>query len=96
MFHIVDIHQRMHTCPADPLPHPFDTRRTVVAVVDGGPCRAPVTVRCADTIATVACGRQLPPAEQCPACRVIVTERHITTELVADLGPQHLIPVVAA
>ena len=70
----VDIHRTVHTCPADPEPHPVDTRRTVVAVVDGGPCRHPIAIRSGDTTTTVACGRYEPAERQCPACRITVIE----------------------
>jgi hypothetical protein len=78
-FHIVDIVQVTHTCPGQPGPHPFDIRRTVVHVIPGGPCRTPVTIRSGDTVTQIACGRHEPVDRQCPACRVIVTERTITT-----------------
>lgn len=76
---LVDIEHVTHTCPAHPDPHPFDTRWTVVDVIPGGPCRAPVTIRCGDTTATIACRRHEPAKRQCGACRVIVTEHTITT-----------------
>jgi hypothetical protein len=85
----VDIHQRIHTCPAEADPHPYDTRRTILAVLPGGPCRQPVTVRSGDTTATIACGRHVPRERQCPACRVVVVEHAITTEFLGHHGPQH-------
>jgi hypothetical protein len=78
--HVVDIHQRQHTCPAHPDGHVYDTRRTVIAVIHGGPCRTPVTIHCGAITATIPCGRAYPADRQCPACRVIVTEHTITTE----------------
>ena len=84
----VTIHHLTHTCAADREPHPYDTRRTVIAVVDGGPCRQPVTVRSGDTTATIACGRHVPRQRQCPACRVTVIERQITAEFMGHHGPQ--------
>ena len=81
----IDVHQLTHTCPAEAEPHPYDTRRTVLAVVPGGACRQPVTVYYGDTTATIACGRHVPRERQCPACRTTVIERHITT---TDLGHQ--------
>jgi hypothetical protein len=69
----------MHTCPAQPGPHPYDIRRTVVHVIPGGPCRTPVTIRCGNTTTQVPCGRHEPTNRQCPACRIIVTERSIST-----------------
>jgi hypothetical protein len=74
----VDVHHVTHTCPADPQPHPYDTRRTVIAVVPGGPCRRPVTVRSGDTTAVIGCGRRLPREQRCPACRVTVIEHAMT------------------
>ncbi|MEV4534664.1 hypothetical protein AB0J82_12625 [Asanoa sp. NPDC049518] len=81
--HVVDVHQRTHQCPASPDAHVYDTQRTLIAVIDGGPCRAPVTIRCGTTIATVPCGRARPADARCGACRVIVTERTIATHQVA-------------
>jgi hypothetical protein len=86
--HLVAIHHTTHTCPANPEPHPVDTRRTVLAVIDGGPCRTPVTIRCGDTVAEVPCGRHEPRERQCGACRTIVTEHTITST--------HLNPEAAA
>ena len=77
--YLVDIEQVIHTCPAYAEPHPYDIRRTVVDVTPGGACRAPVTVRCGNTITQVPCHRHEPVKRQCGACRVIVTERTITT-----------------
>ena len=76
---IVDIEQTTHVCRNHPDGHPFDIRRTVIDVIPGGPCRAPVTIRCGTTTATVPCYRHEPAKRQCGACRVIVTERTITT-----------------
>ena len=85
----IDIHHRTHTCPADRDPHPYDTRRTIIAVIPGGPCRQPVTVRSGDTVATIPCGRHVPRQQRCPACRVVVVEHAITTEFLGHHGPQH-------
>ncbi len=82
--YLVHIDQDTHTCPADPQPHVVYSRRHILAIVDGGPCQTPVTFRCGDTTATVACGRREPAERQCLACRVIVTEQSITTR---HLGP---------
>ncbi|WP_439427774.1 hypothetical protein [Micromonospora sp. LA-10] len=76
--HTVDVVQLLHTCPAEPEPHPYDIRRTVVDVIDGGPCRNPVTTRCGTTVTQIRCGRHEPTKRQCSACRVIVIERTIT------------------
>lgn len=82
--HVVDIQQVAHCCPVDPDGHPYLIRRTVFAVIDGGPCRTPVTIRCGNTTTTVACGRHEPADRQCPACRITVTEHTITTTLPTD------------
>ncbi len=82
---IVDIEQVLHTCPAEPEPHPFDIRRTVVDVIPGGPCRTPVTIRCGQVTTTIPCRRHEPAKRQCGACRVIVTERTITTRHLTEV-----------
>ena len=77
--YLVDIEQILHVCPSWPDdPHPYDTRRTVIDVIPGGPCRTPVTIRCGDTTTQIPCGRREPAHRQCGACRIIVTERTIT------------------
>ncbi|RZU72024.1 hypothetical protein EV384_0363 [Micromonospora kangleipakensis] len=81
--YLVDIEQVMHSCPAHTETHPFDIRRTLVDVTPGGPCRAPVTIRCGDTVTQIPCHRHEPAKRQCGACRVIVTERTITTRTLA-------------
>src|SRR5699024_8621900 len=53
----VAIDQLTHTCPGDPQPHIVDRHRDIVAVIDGGPCRAPITIHCGDSVATIACRR---------------------------------------
>ena len=83
----VDVHHDTHTCRAFPTgPHPYDTQRAIVAVVDGGPCRRPVTVRSGDTTAVIACGRHLPHDRQCPACHITVIEQAITTTHLGHQG----------
>jgi hypothetical protein len=77
--HLVDIVQYTHTCPADPTPHVVEIRRTVVDVIDGGPCRKPRTVTLGGAAQTIACGRRELPNDQCPACRTVITQRRITT-----------------
>ncbi|MET8118826.1 hypothetical protein [Micromonospora sp. NPDC005291] len=77
--HVVDIEQVTHTCPAFTQAHPYDTRRTVIHVIPGGACRTPVTIRCGETTATIACHRHEPADRQCGACRIIVTQHTITT-----------------
>jgi hypothetical protein len=82
--HVVDIDYTTHTCPAySDEPHPYDTRRTVIDVIPGGPCRTPVTIRCGDVTATIACHRHEPADRQCGACRIIVTQHTITTRHLA-------------
>jgi hypothetical protein len=82
--YVVDIHHHTHTCPNGQQPHPVDTRRTIVSHEPGGPCTRPKTIHSGDQAVRVACGRAVPAAQQCPACRVTVTVRHTTT---TDLGP---------
>ncbi|MFG1954336.1 hypothetical protein [Micromonospora sp. NPDC048830] len=77
--HAVDVVHILHTCPGEPEPHPYDTRRVLVDVIPGGPCRAPVTVRCGGQTVQIPCHRHEPATRQCGACRIIVTERTITT-----------------
>ncbi|TDC75864.1 hypothetical protein E1193_24785 [Micromonospora sp. KC606] len=77
--HTVDVVHILHTCPAEPESHPYDTRRTLVDVIPGGPCRAPVTIRCGQVTTTIPCSRHEPAKRQCGACRTIVVERTITT-----------------
>jgi hypothetical protein len=77
--HLVTIEQVTHTCPAQPEPHPYDIRRTLVHVIPGGPCRTPVTIRCGKATTQIPCHRHEPAERQCGACRVIVTEQSITT-----------------
>ncbi|WP_328851532.1 hypothetical protein OG994_28295 [Micromonospora globbae] len=77
--YLIDVEHVTHTCPAQPDPHPYDTRRTVLDVIPGGPCRAPVTIRCGTTVTEIPCHRHEPAKRQCGACRVIVRENTITT-----------------
>nr|WP_030501474.1 hypothetical protein [Micromonospora purpureochromogenes] len=91
--HVVDIEQVTHTCPAYPdEPHPYDTRRTVIHVIPGGPCRTPVTIRCGQVATTIACHRHEPADRQCGACRTIVTTRRITEVFMGHHGPDHTRP----
>jgi hypothetical protein len=62
------------------------TQRTVVLEVDGGPCRKPFGT-------DLACGRVLPPEQQCRACKTHVIIRNTTT---IDLGYQGPAPQGAA
>ncbi|GAA4564994.1 hypothetical protein GCM10023176_12080 [Micromonospora coerulea] len=83
--YLVDIEQVIHTCPAHADPHPFDIRRTLVDVIPGGPCRAPVTIRCGGQTVQIPCHRHEPAKRQCGTCRVIVTERTITTRHLTEV-----------
>ena len=86
--HVVDINHLTHTCPAWPdEPHPYDTRRTIVDITPGGPCRTPVTIRCGQVTTTIACHRHEPADRQCGACRLIVTTRRITEVFMGHHGP---------
>jgi hypothetical protein len=76
--YIIDVHEVTHTCPADPNPHPFDIRRTVVEVVPGGPCRNPTTVHTRSGPLALSCSRARPWYQHCDACRVTVTVRNTT------------------
>jgi len=76
--YLVAVHHDAHTCPADAKPHPYSTTRSVLDIIEGGPCRTPVTIRVGTTTATIACGRHEPADRQCGACRTIVTEQAIT------------------
>jgi hypothetical protein len=87
--YLVDVHHLTHTCPANPTePHPYDTRRTIIAVTPSGTCRRPVTVRSGDTTALVDCGRRLPREQRCPACRTTVIEHTVTFTHTGHHGPQ--------
>jgi hypothetical protein len=92
----VDVLHLTHTCPANPEPHAYDTRRVIVAIAPGGPCRRPVTVRSGDTLASVACGRHEPTDGQCPACRTIVIEHAITVTDMGHHGRRHPTSGIAA
>jgi hypothetical protein len=81
----VDVHDLVHTCPASNLPHTVDTRRTVVSIVDGGPCRTPVTVRVGNRSAYISCRRHEPAHRQCVACKTLHIVRDTT---ITDLGHQ--------
>jgi hypothetical protein len=86
---LVDVHHLTHTCPADSEPHPYDTRRIIIAVVPAGPCRRPVTIHSGVTTAVIACGRHVPRDQRCPACRITVIEHQVTFTFTGHHGPQH-------
>jgi hypothetical protein len=93
----VDVHHLTHTCPANPdEAHPYDTRRTIVAIAPGGPCRNPITIRSGNTTAVIDCGRHVPRDQRCPACRIIVIERTVTFTHTGHHGPQHPATGIAA
>jgi hypothetical protein len=94
--YLVDVHHLTHTCPADPEPHPYDTRRTIVAISPGGPCRNPITVRCGNKSAVIDCGRHEPADRQCPACTITVIEHTVTFTHTGHHGPQHPTTGIAA
>jgi hypothetical protein len=94
--YLVDVHHLTHTCPADAAPHPYDTRRTIVATAPGGTCRNLITVRSGDTTAVIACGRHVPREQRCPACRITVIERAVTFTHTGHHGPQHPTTGIAA
>jgi len=75
--YVVDVHQLVHTCPADRRPHPFATYRTVVEVIPAGPCLTPITLPGTDT--TVDCKARRHHHEQCDNCRITVQVRTVTT-----------------
>jgi hypothetical protein len=84
----IDIHHRTHTCPANPNPHPYDTRRTIFRMVPGGPCRRPVNVGSGDTSTVIACGRHLPADRQCSACQIVIVKHAVTYTFTGHDGPQ--------
>ena len=92
----VDVHALMHTCPGNTEPHWCELGRDIVHITPGGECRTPVTIRCGDTVAVIACGRHEPPHRQCAACRVTVVERSINHIEIGYEGPAHLAPQDAA
>lgn len=76
--YLIDVHHHTHTCPGTPDPHPFDTRRTIVAALPRQRCTRPVTVRSGNATAVIDCGRHNLPENQCAACRPQITRRHVT------------------
>lgn len=85
----IDVHTITHTCPANTEPHTVDIRRTIVQTIDGGPCRQPTVIHCGELTTTIDCRRCLSSDQQCPACRVTVIERTLTTTHLGRHGPQH-------
>jgi hypothetical protein len=86
----VDVHHLTHTCPANPTePHPYDTRRTIVAIAPGGACRRPITVRSGDTTTVIDCRHHASREQRCPACRITIIEHTVTFTFTGHHGPQH-------
>jgi hypothetical protein len=81
----IEVFHLTHTCPANPEPHPVDTRRRIVHVTPSRPCLTPVTVRSGDAAATIPCGRHEPSDRQCGNCRPIIRVLKVTSR---DLGYQ--------
>jgi hypothetical protein len=83
---LIDVHETVHTCPAEPAEsHPIDTRRTLVSITPGGPCRQPAIISLGDTTAVIPCRLRLRTNRQCVACRHTIW---IRTTTVTDLGFQ--------
>lgn len=91
----VDEHHLTHTCPADPAPHSFDIRRTIVHVTDPEPCLAPVTLDGGGPTVVVDCGTWRPHDQQCDHCRTVITVGTVTYEHLGYQGPAHLAPTPA-
>ena len=87
--YLVDVHDDIHTCPADATPHVIATRRRLVSVTVTGLCQAPVTIRIAGVTTTARCGRHEPYDRQCVHCRTVVWTRYYT---ITDLGYQPGVP----
>lgn len=84
IYAIAELHH-VHTCPADPRPHPFGIERTVLHVTPGRPCTNPIRITVGATTAMVDCGRHEPADRQCAGCRTITYTRSITS---IDYGHQ--------
>jgi hypothetical protein len=63
----------MHTCPAQPGPHPVDTIGTVLQTIPSRRCTRPITATCGNVTAVVACGRHEQYERQCRNCRIVIT-----------------------
>lgn len=79
----IAVHHFVHTCPANPEPHPTDTTRRIIHTAPGQPCRQPVTIRIGNIAATIPCGRHEPYDRQCGACRPIITTIQIANTTTA-------------
>ncbi len=91
--YIVSEQEILHRCPAWPEPHPYRVERTVLAVIPGGPCRSPVTIRVGNTTTTVPCGEHEPSDRQCVNCRTVITTY---TSRPLDVGTQQTTPTNTA
>ena len=94
--HAITEHHDIHTCPADPQPHPWRITRTLVHTTPGRPCLTPVTVRLGDAVVTVPCGRHEPTHRQCGNCRTVVTTLAITATDHDQPVPPHQQPTLDA
>jgi hypothetical protein len=83
----VDVVRHQHMCPGHTEAHVWDTRRTIVMTVPGGPCQTPITIGVGDDTSTISCGRRLASHLQCPACRPVVLNRSVTTLPPVDAAP---------
>jgi hypothetical protein len=81
----IAVHHLVHTCPANPDPHPIDTTRRIIHTAPGQPCRQPVTIHVGNTTVAIPCGRHEPYDRQCGACRPLITTVQVTA---TDLGHQ--------
>ncbi|GII24298.1 hypothetical protein [Planosporangium mesophilum] len=88
----IEVFHLVHTCPANPEPHPVDTRRRIVHVTPGRDCLTPKTF---DNGVTIRCGDYNAYDQQCANCRTIITITKVTTHDLGYQGPAHLAPVPA-
>jgi hypothetical protein len=89
----VEVFHLIHTCPGNHDPHPVDTRRRIVHVTPGGPCRTPIVF---DNGVTIPCVRREPYARQCVNCRTIIRILKVTSRDLGYQGPAHLAPAEVA
>lgn len=86
----VDIHETHHTCPANHTTHWAGQQNTIVSIVDGGPCRTPVTIRIGDLTRQIPCGKHEPEHRRCIACRTLLIVRNTTYTDLGWQGPDRL------